>query len=100
MIDAIAKVFKRTDISTQRLVAEIISEFVQQYSDNVSAKRAFDVLEAWVANKDDIVKFYAAKGLWGLNKGRATEVFNQLLRSGSDEVKHMVMDLADEWGIA
>lgn len=100
VVSRLSRTFKMNSNSAERkTLAKIMVEIAIQFQGTFAAKRALDVCEAWVANHDDTVSFYAAKALWGRDRGRASETFRRLLREGSPEVRGMVQRLAEQWKI-
>jgi len=65
----------------------------------IGIKRSFQVLSTLINNKNELVQFYSAKGLWEYDKGRSAEVLKKLNSSETYEVSKLVKDLMEEWGI-
>lgn len=64
-----------------------------------AVRRATDVLMAWTNNKNDLVSFHAAKGLYESNRGLSTQTLLKLHGSDDQKVVQLVKDLIEEWGI-
>jgi GTPase SAR1 family protein len=73
------------------------SQYFKRLSSTVT--RATDLLKAWTNNKNELVTFYAAKGLWGYEPNLTAQTLKRLTRSKSPEVVTLVRSLMDEWGI-
>jgi hypothetical protein len=61
--------------------------------------RAMDLLKAWTNNSNDFMKFYAARGLWGLERDLAARTLKKLIRSKDAEVVRRVKNLIEDWGM-
>ncbi len=72
-----------------------------QYYERLSSavQRATKVLMAWTNNRNELVSFEAAKGIWEQEKGLAAHTFKRLLKSGAPEVVQLVKRLTEEWAI-
>lgn len=75
------------------------SEFHYYQRLSSTLTRASDLLKAWTNHRNEFVSFYAAKGLWGLERELTARTFRKLTRSKNGEVVRMVRNLVDEWGI-
>ncbi len=64
-----------------------------------AVKRCEEVLGRYLRSSHDIASFYAAKGLWELDRTASAIRFRELSNSKDEEVRSMVRDLVDEWGI-
>lgn len=102
---------------TQAVTSIVIAHYSSAYSEGTSeatmsqseirlrdrresgVKRALQILSTWIANSDEFVCFYAAKGLWEYDKGRAAETLKALSRSKNKEVLALIQDLRSTWGI-
>jgi hypothetical protein len=71
----------------------------QMESLSSAVRRATDALTAWTNNKNELVSFYAANGLYESDKGCATETLLKLYDSDNAKVIRLVKDLMEEWGI-
>jgi len=65
----------------------------------IAVKRGIELLNAWIGNKIDLVRFYAAKGLWETNRGRAAQTMKDLLLKGNKNLAEQVRELMGQWGI-
>lgn len=100
VVNRLARTFKMNSTSEERrTLANTLAEIAIRFQNTRVAKTALDVCEAWVANKDDEVSFYAAKALWGRDRGRATATFKRLMDNGSPNVRARVQQLITEWRI-
>ncbi len=99
IVDSILDRFKRSDDATRRTIAKSMLEVPIRHQGTPAAKIVLDKFESWTANRDEFVKFYAAKGLWGRNPGRAAHALKEILEGGSPEARRLVKDLRQEWGI-
>jgi len=66
----------------------------------LAVKRGIDMLKTWVSNRNELVRFYAAKGLWESDKNLASQTLRELHRRGSRTTVKLVKDLMEEWGIS
>ena len=64
-----------------------------------AVKRSGEVLRRYLRNKSDVVSFFAAKGLWELDRSAAVERLRTLSFTDDARVAAMVRDLIEEWGI-
>jgi len=64
-----------------------------------AVKRCEEILGKYLRSSHDIASFYAAKGLWELDRTASAIRFRELSNSKSEEVRSMVRDLVDDWGI-
>jgi hypothetical protein len=64
-----------------------------------AVKRSGDVLRKYLRNKNDVVSFFAAKGLGSWTDPRRFERLRTLSFTDNVRVAAMVRDLIDEWGI-
>ena len=98
VVNSLAVTFKvNADVEERRTLARILCEIAIRFEGTYAAKRALNVCEAWRKNKDDEVSFYAAKALWGRDRGATSETFRRLLDDGSPKVKQMVQGLMNGW---
>ena len=65
----------------------------------IAVKRGIELLNAWIGNKIDPVRFYAAKGLWETDRGRAAQIMKDLLLKGNKNLAEQVRELMGQWGI-
>jgi hypothetical protein len=118
-IDCFRTCSKEWDAPIARAVSALVREHsstVYRYRLNVGAEsydsesqyyyrlsstltRAIDLLKAWTNNSNDFVKFYAARGLWGLERDLAARTLKKLLRSKNADVVMRVRHLVEEWRI-
>lgn len=70
-------------------------------SDDVfgAVRRATDLLRAWTNSRNELVRFFAAKGLWGPERDLAARNFRGLKESGGPDVIRRVNELMGEWNI-
>jgi hypothetical protein len=64
-----------------------------------AVKRSGEVLRKYLRNKNDVVSFFAAKGLSELDRSAAVERLRTLSFTDNARVAAMVRDLIDDWGI-
>lgn len=64
-----------------------------------AVKRSEELLRKYLRNKNEIISFYAAKGLWERDRPAVVAQLKKLLSSQNSMVISMVKDLIDEWGI-
>jgi len=64
-----------------------------------AVRRATDLLRAWTNHKDEMVSFFAAKGLWGADPGLAAQTLRRLREGGGVEVVRHVDELMGDWNI-
>jgi hypothetical protein len=62
-------------------------------------KRGIQLLTAWVGNRNDTVRFHAAKGLWETDRGRAAQALREIMLAGDERLEKKVMELMQDWGI-
>jgi hypothetical protein len=62
-------------------------------------KRSERLLKNYLSNKNEIISFYAVKGLWEHDRPAAVAQLKKLKLSTNPMVVSMVDDLMDEWGI-
>jgi hypothetical protein len=62
-------------------------------------KRAFELLTAWSKNKDELVRFYAMKGLWEYDRGLAVKILKDLFLNGKPATVNLVEKMMSDWGI-
>ena len=72
-------------------------QYYQRLSSTVT--RATDLLRAWANNSNELVSFYAAKGLWGFERDLAARTLKKLIKSKNTEVVSLVRSLMDDWRI-
>lgn len=100
VVNGLLENFRASQENVRQIIAEIMSIIVQKNYGTAGAKRAEDILEAWIANKNEIVRFYSGVGLWERDRGRAASTMRELLHNGSPETKQLIEELAEEWGIS
>jgi len=70
---------------------------------NQSTKHAIvrgeELLNKYLRNENEIVSFYAVKGLWEHDRSSAVEQLKKLTSSNNPMIFSMVKDLIEEWGI-
>ncbi len=98
-VEGLYKQFKGGTEYSREGIARITSDLIISHYQSDAARRGEELLESWIGNKNEIVKFYAAKGLWERDKGRASSVLMNLSRSGSSLVRDLVAELMEKWGI-
>jgi hypothetical protein len=64
-----------------------------------ATKRASEVLRRYLRNKNELVSFHAAKGIYESDRPAAVEQLQKLARSTDGRIRHLVASLADEWGM-
>ena len=64
-----------------------------------AVKRSKQLLRKYLRNKNEIISFYAAKGLWEHDRPAAAEQLKRLASSQNTIAISMVNDLFEEWGI-
>ena len=64
-----------------------------------AVKRSGEVLRKYLRSKNDVVSFFAVKGLWEVDRSAAVERVRTLRSTDNARVAAMVRDLIDEWGI-
>jgi hypothetical protein len=99
LVDSLIDGFRGSEEHKRQSIAKIVSCIAREHYGSSGAERAQDILESWVANRNEVVRFHSAIGLWAREPGRAVSVLRKLHASGSSEVRAMVNDLADEWGL-
>jgi hypothetical protein len=99
VVDALFSAFKQGHTYSKELLAKAICEFAIEHSGQDASSRAQKTLEALIGNVNETVRFYAAKGLWSRDRGRASAALRDLHGSTSEKVRMLVRDLAEEWGI-
>ena len=65
-----------------------------------SIKRSVELLRKYLRNTDDLVSFYAAKGLYEHERSLSVERLAELAKSSDSAVSSRVGDLVDEWGLS
>lgn len=64
-----------------------------------AVKRSEELLRKYLRNKNEIISFYAVKGLWEHDRPAAVAQLKKLKFSTKPMVISMVDDLIDEWGV-
>jgi len=64
-----------------------------------TVKRSEELLRKYLRNRNEIISFYAVKGLWEHDRPAAVAQLKKLKFSTNPMVISMVDDLIDEWGI-
>ena len=64
-----------------------------------AVKRSEELLRKYLRNKNEIVSFYAVKGLWEHDRPAAVTQLKKIRFSTNSMVASMVNDLIEEWGI-
>jgi len=64
-----------------------------------AVKRSEELLRKYLRDKNEIISFYAVKGLWEHDRPAAVAQLKKLKFSTNPMVISMVNDLIDEWGI-
>lgn len=65
----------------------------------LAVKRTLQFLITMSGNRNGMVRFYAAKGLWGHDRGRAASVLREIYNSPNPTVQKAVRKLMAEWKI-
>jgi len=91
--------FRASEEYKRQSIANIVSRIAREHYGSPSAERAQDILTSWIANRNEVVRFYSAVGLWARDRGRAAAVLRKLHKHGSADVQTMVSDLIDDWGL-
>lgn len=88
-------------VDAYRLTGELKYGIEAQRYERLSSavKRATSILTAWTNNKNELVSFYAAKGLWGAERELAAQTLRRLHRTGSTEAVSLVEELRSDWDI-
>ena len=68
-------------------------------STKASIRRSTELLRRYARNDDDLVSFYAAKGLYKHERSLSVDRLRELLSSRNADVRSRVLDLIDEWGM-
>ena len=101
VVKALAKVFKtNANVEEKIILSNIVCAIAIRYKGTYAAKSALNTCEAWVVSSIDEVSFYAAKGLWGRDRGKASITFKRLLETSSPRVRQMIEELTGKWGIS
>lgn len=98
-VNGLIDTFKRNTESDREKIASIVSKTVREHYNSEGAKRGEDILQTWIGNKNETVRFHAAQGYWARDKGQSSLVLKQLYQHGSAEIKRKVSELMEEWGI-
>jgi len=98
-VNGLIEAFKRNNETDRVKFASIISKIVIEQYSSEGAKKGEDILQAWIQNKNEGVRFYAAKGYWERDRGASALVFKKLIKNGSPEIKQKVKELMGDWGI-
>lgn len=61
--------------------------------------RCEELLRKYLKNDNELISFYAAKGLWEHDRSAAVSRLRELTFSENGKIKSMVQDLTEEWGI-
>jgi hypothetical protein len=64
-----------------------------------AVKRSAEILARYLRSKDELIAFYAAKGLWETDRSVAADRLRLLSASEKPEIVSLVNDLVEEWGI-
>jgi hypothetical protein len=64
-----------------------------------AVRRATDLLRAWTNSRNELVRFFAAKGLWGAERDLAARTLRQLKETGGADVVRRVDELMGDWNI-
>ena len=99
-VNSLLETFKVSREDVREIISQIMSLIVREHYGATGAKRAENILEAWIANKNEVVRFYSAIGLWERDRGRAANVLRELYISGSPGMRELVKELMEEWGIS
>lgn len=100
VVNRLRFVFKWCREPQRESIAMIMSQIVISHYGSEGAERAQDILEAWIANKNEIVRFYAAKGLWERARGHAAGALRELYAHGCPETQRLVRQLNSRWGLS
>lgn len=68
-------------------------------STRAATRRAAELLSRYLRNKNELVSFHAAKGLYESNRSEAVEKLRKLANGNDPQVRALVAELAQEWGI-
>jgi len=99
IVNGLIHCFRTSEEYKRGWIAKIVSRIARECHGSAGGKRAEDILESWIANRNEIVRFHSATGLWERDPGHAAFVLRGLYNSGSPWVQDMVRDLVDEWGL-
>lgn len=100
VVNRLRFVFKWSRESERESIAMIMSQIVISHYGSEGAERAQDILEAWISNRNELVKHYAAMGLWERDRGRAAGALRELYAHGSPETQRLVRQLSSRWGFS
>lgn len=64
-----------------------------------ATRRAAEVLCKYLRNRDDLISFHAAKGLYESDRAAAVQQLRKLAASSNSRVRSLVAGLVDEWGL-
>lgn len=64
-----------------------------------AVRRATDLLRAWTNSRNELVRFFAAKGLWGPERDLAARTLRGLKEKGAPDVVRRVNELTGDWDI-
>ncbi|MBD3338168.1 MAG: NACHT domain-containing protein [Candidatus Lokiarchaeota archaeon] len=98
-VSSLIESFKRGDENDRVKFASIVSKIVIKHYKSEGAKIGEEILQSWIHNKNEGVRFYAAKGYWERDKGLSAMVLKKLLKNGSSEIQQKVLEFMEEWGI-
>jgi hypothetical protein len=98
-VNGLIEAFKINTESDRVKLASIVSKIVIEHYGSDGAKKGEDILQAWIHNKNEGVRFYAAKGYWERDRGTSARVLKNLIKNGSSEIKQKVLELMEDWGI-
>jgi hypothetical protein len=119
VVEALGLCFRANPDLVRVGIAEAVSALVIEYSSVVAGgrfvhsgrqmadryrlrdvvKRGVQLLGAWIGNKNEAVRFYAATGLWETDRGLSAQTLKELLDASDPEVAGKVRDVMTEWGI-
>jgi hypothetical protein len=124
IVEKFAENFRGSSKSTKANIANAISQMVIEYHQKIvesesplgqlkttevqrkrfklishAISRAIDLLRAGTQNDNEFVRFYSIKGLWEHDRGLAAQTLGELYKNDSQQVKPLVKELMDEWGI-
>lgn len=101
LIEALSNmtIFHYEDTIVNREISGFYGNKITNIYATIAVKRGKEVLNRYLRHKDELLCFYAAKGLYSIDRSASVNCFKKLLSGKSDCVKRLVVELSDEWGM-
>ena len=92
-------IFHQPSTEIEQPIVGFYGKEIKSIYSKSAIKRCREVLYRYLRSSDEFTCFYAAKGLFEIDRPASVDCFRKLLSGKNDSVKKHVLELVEEWGI-